>query len=231
MPNKALAKEGAITCGINLDFESAWIGPPDDDGFTPFGPDAMKDNIYQNLTQVNLHGMDEGLTLKMCSSILKGIIKEAKALQKMTITSVCRKVDDFFIGLATQMPSNKNVQLSGRDGFKFFKHGVSSYMLPKVRRINGGWWISIARQLKIFLCVTRIISDTTRSKFCDALSLLFEVHHGLRNPVFKDDLDSYQAKIDFLLTSLVDIASPWSKSQCQSIKFHWPRHWGHTRQV
>jgi hypothetical protein len=231
MRNKALAKEGAITSGINLDFECAWIGPPDQDGFTPFGPDAMKDNIYQNLPQVNLHGMDEGLTLKMCSCILKGIIKEAKALHKMTITSVCRRVDDFFIGLATQMPSNKNVLLSGRDGFKFFKHGVSSYILPKVRRINGGWWISIARQLQIFLCVTRIISDTTRSKFCDALSLLFEVHHGLRNPLGKDDLDSYQGKINFLLASLVDIALPWSKSQCQSIKFHWPRHWGHTRQV
>jgi hypothetical protein len=231
MPSKALAKEGAITCGINLDFECAWIGPPDDDGFTPFGPDAMKDNIFQNLPQVNLHGMDEGLTLKMCTSILKGTIKEAKALHKMTITSVCRKVDDFFIGLATQMPSNKNVELGGRDGFKFFKHGVSSYMLPKVRRINGGWWISIARQLKIFLCVTRIISDPTRSKFCDALSLLFEVHHGLRNPVDKTDLDSYQGKINFLLTTLVDITLPWSKSQCQSIKFHWPRHWGHTRQV
>ena len=114
MPNKVLAKEGAISCGINLDFESAWIGPPDQDGFTPFGPDAMKDNIYQNLPQVNLHGMDEGMTLKMCTSILKGTIKEAKALHKMTITSVCREVDDSFIGLATQIPSNKNVELSGR---------------------------------------------------------------------------------------------------------------------
>ncbi len=64
MRNKALAKEGAITCGINLDFECAWIGPPDHDEFTPFGPDAMKDHIFQNLPQVNLHGMDEGLTLK-----------------------------------------------------------------------------------------------------------------------------------------------------------------------
>ena len=129
------------------------------------------------------------------------------------------------------MPSNKNVELGGRDGFKLFQHGVTSYMLPKVRRINGGWWISIARQLKIFFCITKIVSDTTRAKFCDALSLLFEVHHGLRNPVHKTDLDSYQGKIDFLLTTLVDISLPWSKSQCQSIKFHWPRHWGHTRQV
>ena len=226
-----LAKQGAISYGISLDFECAWIGLPDNDGFTPFGPDAKKDNIYQNLPQVNLHGMDEGLTLKMCTSILKSTIKEAIALHKMNITTVCREVDDFFIGLSTSMPSNKNVELGGRDGFKFFKHGVSSYMLPKVRRINGGWWISIARQLKIFLCVTTIISDTTRTKFCDALSLLFEVHHGLRNPVHKDDLDSYQGKINSLLTTLVDIALPWTKSQCKSIKYHWPRHWGHTRQV
>ena len=40
--------------GINMDVECAWIGPPDNDGFTPFGPDARKDNIYQNLPQVNL---------------------------------------------------------------------------------------------------------------------------------------------------------------------------------
>ena len=144
---------------------------------------------------------------------------------------VSREVDKFFIDLARQMPSNKNVELGGRDGFKFFKHGVTAYMLPKQRRINGGWWISIARQLKMFFCTTKIVSDTTRTKFCDALSLLFEVHHGLRNPVLKTDLDSYQGKIDFLLTALVDIGLPWSKVQCNSIKYHWPRHWGHTRQV
>jgi hypothetical protein len=144
---------------------------------------------------------------------------------------VARDIDEFFISLARRMPSNKNVELGGRDGFKFFKHGVTSYLLPKVRRINDGWWISIARQLKIFFCITNIVSDATRNKFCDALSLLFEVHHGLRNPLHKTDLDHYQGKIDFLLTTLVDISLPWSKSQCKSIKYHWPRHWGHTRQV
>jgi hypothetical protein len=144
---------------------------------------------------------------------------------------VARAIDEFFISLARSMPSNKNVELGGRDGFKFFKHGVTLYLLPKVRRINDGWWISIARHLKIFFCITNIVSDATRNKFCDALSLLFEVHHGLRNPLHKTDLDHYQGKIDFLLTTLVDISLPWSKSQCKSIKYHWPRHWGHTRQV
>jgi hypothetical protein len=85
---KKLAQKGALLCGINMDIECAWIGPPDNDGFTPFGPDAKKDNIFQNMPQVNLHGMDEGLTLKMCTSILNATIKEATALRKMNTTSV-----------------------------------------------------------------------------------------------------------------------------------------------
>jgi hypothetical protein len=39
---KKLAQKGALLCGINMDVECAWIGPPDNDGFTPFGPDAKK---------------------------------------------------------------------------------------------------------------------------------------------------------------------------------------------
>ena len=49
---KKLAKAGAQSCGINMDVECAWIGPPDQDGFTPFGPDPKKDNIFQNMPQV-----------------------------------------------------------------------------------------------------------------------------------------------------------------------------------
>jgi hypothetical protein len=44
--------------------------------------------IVRDTPQVNLHGMDEGLTLKMCSSILQATISEAKKLRKMNTTSV-----------------------------------------------------------------------------------------------------------------------------------------------
>jgi hypothetical protein len=50
--SKKLAIAGALSCGINMDVECAWIGPPDQDGFTPFGPDPKKDNIFQNMPQV-----------------------------------------------------------------------------------------------------------------------------------------------------------------------------------
>ena len=87
--SKKEAVKRALKFGINMDVECAWIGPPDNDGFTPFGPDAKKDNIFQNLPQVNLHGMDEGLTLKMCTNILRATVEEAQSLnRKMNTTSV-----------------------------------------------------------------------------------------------------------------------------------------------
>ena len=73
---------------IWLTNECPWIGPPDADGFTPFGPDSRLDNIYQSLPQVTLHGMDEGLTLKLVDGVLNTIIAEAVQLRGMNITSV-----------------------------------------------------------------------------------------------------------------------------------------------
>ena len=87
--NKRVAAEKlARSLGITMTNECAWIGPPDKDGFTPFGPDSRLDNIYQSLPQVSLHGMDEGLTLKLCSGVLNATIQEAVSLRNMNVTSV-----------------------------------------------------------------------------------------------------------------------------------------------
>ncbi len=51
----AVAVDKAEKLGVYMALESAWIGPPDQDGFTPFGPDSEKDNIFQNMPQVCLH--------------------------------------------------------------------------------------------------------------------------------------------------------------------------------
>ncbi len=54
--------------GVNLDFENPWhITKPDE---WIFGPDPVEDNIYRCLPQVNLHGMDEGLTEKLNLGVL-----------------------------------------------------------------------------------------------------------------------------------------------------------------
>jgi hypothetical protein len=87
-PEKRSAQKLAKRLGITMEEECAWIGPPDKDGFTPFGPDPARDNIFQSLPQVTLHGMDEGLTLKLCCGVFDAIVAEATALHGMNVTSV-----------------------------------------------------------------------------------------------------------------------------------------------
>jgi hypothetical protein len=71
------AAKHAHDMGICRNITTGWEIAQDNDGFTPFGPDPEKDNVYQNVPQVMLHGMDEGLTMKLCVAVVQGTIAEA----------------------------------------------------------------------------------------------------------------------------------------------------------
>ena len=75
--NTVKAAKHAHDMGICRNITTGWQIAQDDDGFTPFGPDPEKDNVYQNVPQVMLHGMDEGLTMKLCVAVVQGTIAEA----------------------------------------------------------------------------------------------------------------------------------------------------------
>ena len=124
--------------------------------------------------------------------------------------------------------SNKNVELGGRDTFKRFKHGICGYILGE-RRVDGGWHIAMGYQLHIALCTLQELTETTKLKIAEAYELLFAVHHALRNPLPRHLVHSYDQTMSRLLHAMVLICAPSSKSNCCSIKFHWPRHWAHTR--
>jgi hypothetical protein len=68
-----------------------------------------------------------------------------------------------------------------------------------------------------------------KQTFGRAYELLFQVHNSLRLPVKKFDLQEYQNNIDSLMVMLKKICRESSPSDCNSIKFHYPIHWGHTR--
>ncbi len=74
---KGLAKHAnakAKLFGVNLEFENSWhITKPEE---WIFGPDPIEDNIYRCLPQVNLHGMDEGLTTKLNLGVLLYAVEE-----------------------------------------------------------------------------------------------------------------------------------------------------------
>jgi hypothetical protein len=94
---KVAAAKLARKLGIAVSNDCPWIGPPDKHGFTPFGPDRRLDNIYQSLPQVTLHGMDEGLTLKLCDGVLQTMISEAITLRGMNVTSVSKNIHQYAI--------------------------------------------------------------------------------------------------------------------------------------
>jgi len=141
---------------------------------------------------------------------------------------VCRRLDNFCSTVYRNMTANKNVELHGRDTMKLFQHGVSHF-IRKGRRIDGGWHIAIARHMQIFMGTTNLICAETKSKFARVYDLLFEVHSSLRLPVHKTAIPRYQENINDLLEIMIDINTPSTKSECNSIKYHWPRHWSNTR--
>jgi hypothetical protein len=68
------ARKQARLLGANLLFENPWhISQPNE---WVFGADPVQDNIYRCLPQVNLHGMDEGLTSKLNLGILLYAVAE-----------------------------------------------------------------------------------------------------------------------------------------------------------
>jgi hypothetical protein len=78
-------------------------------------------------------------------------------------------------------------------------------MCPKVRRINGALWISIAIHICIFFSVTTLVSNDTKLRNAHALDLLLEVHHLLRFHILKDKLQEFQNKVNALLVCLIEM--------------------------
>ena len=125
------------------------------------------------------------------------------------------------------------MELSGRDGFKPFPNGVTSWIRgakgTKGRRINGGWHISIARQLRVFFTTTPLLPPRIRAQMGEVYDLLIRVHAQLRIPLRKEKLADYQKVINDCLAAMVPICRPHTPGDCKSIKFHWPYHWSDTR--
>jgi hypothetical protein len=85
--NPVKAAKHAHDMGICRNITTGWQIAQDDDGFTPFGPDPDKDNSYQNVPQVMLHRMDEGLAMKLCIAVVQGTIAEAIATKNVNNTT------------------------------------------------------------------------------------------------------------------------------------------------
>lgn len=146
----------------------------------------------------------------------------------MKRTPFFRLIDTWVMGLARSDTYNTNAEIGGRDHFKKFPHGLTGHVHAG-RRIDGGWHISIAVHLHVFLCTCPLLAQQTRDQIGTAYTALFAVHHGLRDDVEKVQLPQYDARVKLLLDLMLPLCVPHSKKKCNSIKYHWPRHWADTR--
>ena len=112
-------------------------------------------------------------------------------------------MDDFIIDIARSTTPSKNIQLGGRDGFKTFSHGITNWIRKK-RRIDGGWHIAMARQLRLFFCTTALLTPELQIQIGEAYDLLMKVHTAVRIAVPKNSLPVYQAVINDLLDAMVN---------------------------
>ena len=143
-------------------------------------------------------------------------------------SQVCRCLDQFVAKVALQNVTNKNIELRGKNGFKLFPNGIS-HILRNGISVDGSFHISMARHLHVYLCTLDGLPRTMKQKIGRAYELLFQVHHNLRLPVKKTAIQEYQNTIDSLLVMLRIMYRPFSKTDCNSYKFHAPIHWGQTR--
>ena len=179
-------------------------------------------------SQVNLHGLDEGMIQKLNYGALHEFMAHVHRSTGMNKTEACRQVDNFVVGIARSAARSKNVELGGRDGFKTFSHGITGWIRKK-RRVNGGWHIAMARHLRLFFTTTDLFPPALQTQFGEAYTLRMKVHTAVRIAVTKNGLVVYQGVINDLLNAMVQLCSPHVPSKCNSIKYHWPRHWQDTR--
>jgi hypothetical protein len=92
---RANAFKKARASGVDILVDNGMHGADNDDNWV-FGPDPDLDNVYQNMPQVSLHGMDEGLTSKLNIGCLRAVIVELMETPgkiKWSKAGACRRID------------------------------------------------------------------------------------------------------------------------------------------
>jgi len=80
-----------------------------------------------------------------------------------------------------------------------------------------------------FFCNVDYLSSENKQQIAKAYNWLYEVESGLRSPMRKTDVQVFEDLIACLLEAIISICLPYSKSNCNSIKYHSAYHWGDTR--
>jgi hypothetical protein len=123
------ARKEASAEGVCLLTRNGWEVGAFSEHLWVFGPDPLLDNIFTASPQVTLHGMDEGLVLKLAAALVEWAIR----VSDRSSTAVCRDLDAFVTRVAAMAPSNSNAELQRRNAFVPFPWGITDFAKDKRR--------------------------------------------------------------------------------------------------
>ena len=120
------------------------------------------------------------------------------------------------------------------DSYKFSSLPQTSCRWPpksnSARRTCSYWRYCSPFRNKLYNIITLLHHFITiMLHFYPFFTYATKVHASLRIPLLKQDLAVYQGTINDLLTAMMVICAPFTKSKCRSIKYHWPHHCNDTR--
>jgi hypothetical protein len=240
------ARKEATKLGISVDLHN---------GFTTpawclhnlFGPCPINDHVHGALPQGMLHGLHEGLIKYAVKAILmiavaSAIRRDVHNLYDPKWTSTSKKkdprhgnrkfvldyVDDalrtFYLGNARC----SDVELQSIGVWEYFPKDVTEGLVgEKTKRLNGMCYWTMMRQIHLALCASNYMTRDEKVAVSGMCQLGYDVLETVHNPVRKDgnDAEDFQVKSTEYVKQLIVLWKPFSKSKCESIKWHLVLHW------
>jgi hypothetical protein len=215
--------------------------------YSIFGPNCLLDHIHGALPQGMLHGLHEGLvkyTIKAlletaaASCIRRDVFKLAgieyrRQANARDIREGNRKCAFDYIDDALREFSRSNARCSDLELlvigiWVYFPYGVTDGLVgAKDKRLNGMHYWPMLRQIHVALAGSDLLTRNEKIKLFGMCDLCYQVLELVHNPVPKgnDEGGNFQVVAKEFTRHLIVCWKPYSKSNCQSIKWHLILHW------
>jgi hypothetical protein len=241
-----IARQEAIKLGISVDLRNGFE-TPSWCKHVLFGPNPIYDHVHGALPQGMLHGLHEGTIKYSVKTII--MVAVASAIRR-DVHKLCdgkwnsksdkkdprlgnRKyvldyVDDTLRNFYLSNARCSDVELESVGLWDYFPKDVTEGLVGfKTKRLNGMCYWSMMRQVHLALCASEYLTRDEKIRVSGMCQLGYEVIEIVHNPVKKDgnDAEDFQVKVTEYVKQLIVLWKPFSKSNCESIKWHLVHHW------
>jgi len=141
---------------------------------------------------------------------------------------VLNYVDDALRTFSINNARCSDVELQSVGVWEYFPKDVTEGLVgEKTKRLNGMCYWTMMRQVHLALCASNYLTRDEKVRVSGMCQMGYDVLESVHNPVKKDgdDAEDFQVKSTEYVKQLIVLWKPFSKSNCESIKWHLVHHW------